>query len=417
MSQTPFPVQIAVIVATARACGLLLRWLGQPAVIGEMAAGLLLGPIALGAAFPEFHAQLFSSASLAGLSALSTLGLVLFMFLVGTEVRVAQGVLVQLKSAGAVGVLSMLFPAGLGLAVAPQLHRTLAPPGVSFWPFALFIAASMSVTAFPVMARILKDRRLTHTPLGQLSLNSAAFADVLAWVLLAITLAVVGAKDGQVSLVRIMVGLPLFAAFVFCVLKPALARLMQSRAPYEPPSDALLVTIVVCLLLCAAVSEWLNLHAVFGAFLFGTCLPRDERFLRALTERLEPVTALVLMPIFFALAGLSTTPNGLNASGVSMLGLILVAAVAGKVIGGTAGARISGFGWRDSLATGALMNARGLMELIVLKVGLDAGLIGPELFTLLLIMALVTTGMTGPLILLLSGTRHIEAAGVNRPGI
>jgi Kef-type K+ transport system membrane component KefB len=169
--------------------------------------------------------------------------------------------------------------------------------------------------------------------------------------------------------------------------------------------------------LCAAVSEWLNLHAVFGAFLFGTCLPRDERFLRALTERLEPVSALVLMPIFFALAGLSTTPNGLNASGVSMLGLILVAAVAGKVVGGTAGARISGFGWRDSLATGALMNARGLMELIVLKVGLDAGLIGPELFTLLLIMALVTTGMTGPLILLLSGTRHIEAAGVNRPGI
>jgi Kef-type K+ transport system membrane component KefB len=403
MNVTALLLQLIVILATARVCGWLLRHLGQPAVVGEMAAGLVLGPVVMGQLFPELHAQLFAKATLAGLSSLATFGLVLFMFVIGLELRAHRSVRQQVQAAGAVGLMSMVAPFALGVAIAPALHPALAPAGVAFWPFALFIAVALSITAFPVMARILKDRGLTHTPFGQLSLSAAAVVDAFAWVLLALVVALAGAGDGYAGFARISIGVGLLVAFVYLVLKPFFAWLLRTHAPDGEPSPTVLAALMLGLLGCALLTEWLHLHAVFGAFLFGTCLPRDDRLLESMAQKIEPISIVVLMPLFFALAGLGTSASAFSGASLGAMGLILAVAAVGKIAGGAAGARVSGYGWRDSLATGALMNARGLMELIVIKVGFDAGLIGPELFTMLLVMALVTTAMTGPLMTLVAG--------------
>ncbi|HVR80892.1 MAG TPA: cation:proton antiporter [Luteimonas sp.] len=410
MLHSPLLLQLVIILATARACGLLLRYVGQPPVIGEMAAGIVLGPIVFGALFPDFHAVLFAKASLSGLASLSTLGLVLFMFIVGVELRAPDGVRAQFKAAGSVGVLSVLLPMALGIGIAPWL-LPLAPKGVGFWPFALFMAAAMSITAFPILARILKERDITHTPLGRLALSSAAIADVFAWIMLALVVALIGSGGGYVGFLKTTLGLLVLGAIVFVALKPLYRRLLARHATEGVPSLMVLAALMIGLFACAATTEWLGLHAVFGAFLFGACLPRDDRLLRSLIERVEYLAVVVLMPIFFALAGLNTTGDAFVGAGLGALLLILAAAVLGKVLGGAAGARLVGYGWRDSFAVGSLMNARALMELIVMKVGLDAGLIGPSLFTMLLVMAILTTVMTGPLLDLFAGRGTAREAG------
>ncbi|NLA68118.1 MAG: cation:proton antiporter [Gammaproteobacteria bacterium] len=414
MQHGPLLLQLVAILATARACGLLLRYLGQPPVIGEMAAGLVLGPIVFGAWQPGIHAALFPPESLDGLASLAELGLVLFMFVVGLELRAPQGVRAQLRSAGLVGVASVLVPMALGFAVSPWLHP-YAPEGVGFWPFALFMAAAMSITAFPILARILKERAMTHTALGRLSLSGAAIADMLAWLMLALVVALVGEGEGHAGFLRASVGLAVLAGVVFGVLRPLFARLLRLHAADGVPSLMVLAALLVGAFSCAAATEWLGVHAVFGAFLFGACLPRDDRLLGSLVERGEPLAIVVLMPIFFALAGLGTTPDAFVGAGLGAMLLILVVAVVGKVVGGAVGARLSGLGWRDSLAVGALMNARALMELIVMKVGLDAGIIGPDIFTMLLVMAILTTVLTGPLLTLFLGRKTAAGPGLRPP--
>ena len=412
MAHSPLLLQLVIILATARACGMLLRYVGQPPVIGEMAAGIVLGPIVFGALFPEFHTALFAKESLPALSSLSMLGLVLFMFIVGAEMRAPDGVRAQLKSAGLVGVSSVLLPMALGIGISPWLHPALAPAGVGFWPFALFMAAALSITAFPVMARILKERGMTQTRVGRLSLGGAAIADVLAWIMLALVVALIGSGTGYFGFAKTTLGMVLLAGLVFGALRPLYGWLLHRYAPDGQPSAMVLAAILIGMFACAAATQWLGLHAVFGAFLFGACLPRDDRLLKYLIERIEYVAIVVLMPIFFALAGLNTTGDAFVGAGLGALALILAAAIVGKVAGGAVGARLGGHGWRDSLAVGSLMNARGLMELIVMKVGLDAGLIGPELFTMLLVMAILTTVMTGPLLTLFAG----RAAPYGRSG-
>ena len=415
MSVTTLLLQLVVILTTARICGWVLRYLGQPSVVGEMAAGLMLGPAVMGALFPSLHAQLFGKDLLQGLSSLSTVGLVLFMFVVGLELRASQNMRSQLKAAGAVGVLSVIVPLALGLAISPTLYPTLAPAGVAFWPFALFMAAALSITAFPVMARILKDRGMTRTSFGQLSLSAAAVVDVFAWILLAFVVALVGAGEGYTGLVKITVGVVVMLAFLFLGLKPAFAWLLRVKAPDGEPSTTVMASLMIGLLVTALLTEWLHLHAVFGAFLFGACLPRDDRLLRSLSERIEPISIVVLMPLFFALAGLGTTASAFTGASLGAMLLIIGVATFGKIAGGAAGARMAGYSWRDSMATGSLMNARGLMELIVIKIGFDVGLIGPELFTMLLVMALATTAMTGPLMTLCIGRKTKPATDVAAP--
>lgn len=410
MPTTTLLLQLIIILVTARACGWVLRYFGQPAVVGEMAAGVVLGPMVLGALYPVQHAELFSKTALAGLSSLATLGLVLFMFVIGLELRprCEGGTREQLRSAAWVAVGSMVVPIGLGLAISPVLHP-LAPKGIGYGPFALYMAAALSITAFPVMARILKDRGMARTRFGQLSLSAAAMVDVFAWVLLALVVALAGASQGYDRLARIGFGVVGLCAFIYWVLRPAYAWLLRAYAPDGQASTTVLGALMLGLMLCAMLTEWMQLHAVFGAFLFGTCLPRDDRLVASLVERVEPISVAVLMPLFFALAGLGTTSDAFQGASGGMMLVIVVVAALGKIAGGAAGARIGGYGWRDSLATGALMNARGLMELIVMKVGLDAGLIGAELFTMLLVMALVTTAMTGPLLTLFAGRYAAEA--------
>ena len=391
-------LQLAVILGTARVLALLLARFGQPPVVGEMIAGLLLGPLAFAALAPDLQAAIFPRDGLAALEGLSQVGIVLFMLIVGAELRAPDGIGERVVAGGWVGALGVLLPAALGLAIAPMLHAGFAPDGIAFWPFALFISVAMAITAFPVMARILKERAMTRSAPGQLSLAAAAVTDVLAWLMLAVVVAVAGAHGVATNLVGVLAGLAAVAAVGFGLLRPLIARVLARHAADGRPGGAVLSLLLILTCAMAAATDRLGLHPVFGAFLFGACLPRDDRLLDTLIERVEHVAVLVLMPVFFALAGLGTSPAAFHAAGLSALLLVLAAAVSGKVLGAGAGARIAGLGWRDSAAVGALMNTRGLMELIVLKVGLDAGLIGPELFTLLLVMTILTTLMTAPLV-------------------
>lgn len=390
-------IQLSVVLVAARLCSIALSRLHQPPVVGEMAAGLLLGPIVFGAWLPELHGALFDEASLPALSGLATLGVTLFMFIVGVELRAPRGDRKQLGAALAVGVPGVVLPLGLGLAIAPALHPAFAPEGVGFWPFALFIAVAISVTAFPVLARILKDNALTRSTPGRLALGAAVIDDACVWIFLAAVLALTGNGRGEEVLFSVL-GAAALVAIVFIVLKPLCARLLASRKDEESLSASGFVWLIVGVLACAAFAEWIGLHAIFGAFLFGLALPREDRVLHLLARRIEPVAVLVLMPVLFALAGQSTTPEALTGAGLGMFGLILAVAIIGKLGGCAAGARLSGTSWRDSLAVGALMNARGLMELVVIKIGLDTGLIGPELFTMLFGMTLATTLMASPLL-------------------
>jgi Kef-type K+ transport system membrane component KefB len=298
----------------------------------------------------------------------------------------------------------------LGFAVAVPLHPPLAPAGVAFLPFALFMAAALSITAFPVMARILKDRGETNTRIGRLSLSGAAVADVFSWVMLAVVVVLVGSGSDWSRIVRMLTGLAVLCVLLFGVLRPLIAWLLRRYASDGRPAGALLATLLIGTFASAYATAYLGVHPVFGAFLFGACLPRDDRLLQSLIERIEHVAVIVLMPVFFALAGLNTSADAFSGAGAGQIVLILLAAVGGKIVGGSVGARIAGEPWRPALAIGALMNARGLMELIVMKVGLDAGLIEKPLFTMLLVMAIVTTVMTGPLLNLFA-RRQPERSG------
>jgi len=409
MNHSPLLLQLVIILGAARLLGLVLRYFGQPAVIGEMAAGIALGPVVFGAIAPELHAQIFAPGSRGVLEGLSQLGLVLFMFIVGAELRLPTGVRAQLVAASWIGVLSVLLPMGLGFAIAFPLYPIVSIPGVSFWPFALFLAVAVSITAFPVMARILKDRNLTQTTIGRLGLTSAAVADVLAWVMLALVVVLASSAHDWNAFVRQLVGILILCAVIFGLFRPAIAWLVSKYASDGRPAGALLAALLVGTFVCAYVTDYLGVHAVFGAFLFGACLPRDDRLLHTLIERIEHVSVLVLMPVFFALAGLSTTSDAFVGAGLGSLALILAVAIGGKIVGAVIGARIARYSWRESFAVGSLMNARGLMELIVMKVGLDIGVIGPQLFTMLLIMALVTTVMATPMVTLFMRANSEEA--------
>ncbi|QNK03072.1 cation:proton antiporter [Dyella telluris] len=394
-------VQLLVIIVASRLIAAIARRFGQPAVVGEMLAGLALGPIVFGAIAPGWQQALFPAQSLGQLQSLSTLGLVLFMVVVGAELRVpahARGGL--MRPAAWIGGLAVILPVAVALGVAPMLYADYAPPGISELAFTLFFATACAITALPVMARIVKERHMTDSLPGRLGIAAAAVADVLAWIMLAFVVALISAHGTWAPFWRTMIGLALLLALTWFVLRPLCAKLLARHAPDGNTSTAVLAFLLAGGFGCAAITEWLNLHAVFGAFLFGVSLPRDDRLLHKLIERVEHLTVATLLPVFFVLAGLSTSPNLLTGgAGIALL-LVLAVSVIGKLLGGTAGARIAGQSWRDSLTIGSLMNARGMMELIVIKVGLDAGVINSGMFTILLVMAIVTTMMTTPMVAL-----------------
>ena len=413
MQHSPLLLQLVIILGAARLLGLVLRYFGQPAVIGEMAAGIVLGPVVFGAVAPELHAQIFAPATRGPLEGLSQLGLVLFMFLVGAELRLPTGVRSQLVASAWIGTLSVLLPMGMGLAISFPLYPVVSIPGVPFWSFALFMSVAVSITAFPVMARILKDRNITQTKIGRLGLTSAAVADLLAWVMLGLVVVLASSARNWNALMRELVGIAILMVVIFGAFRPLIAWLLAKYANDGRPAGPLLAALLIGTFLCAYATDYLGVHAVFGAFLFGACLPRDDRLLHSLIERIEHVAVLVLMPVFFALAGLNTTPDAFVGAGLGGLALILLVSIVGKYAGAIIGARVCRYSWSDSMAVGSLMNARGLMELIVMKVGLDIGVIGQQAFTMLLVMALVTTVMTTPLVMFF--TRNSRPAEERQP--
>jgi Kef-type K+ transport system membrane component KefB len=387
-------LDVAVILVAARAGGLLFARLGQPAVIGEIAAGIALGPTLLGVLPGDPSSDLFPADALAVLQLIGQLGLVLFMFAVGwdLDLRVARR---RERAAVTVSIASILLPFALGLALAAHLHpghNTVAGAAVPFWPFALFIGASLSLTAFPVLARILQETGLMSTPLGALVLTAAAVDDVIGWSVLAIALAVL-ASSGAWDYLRLMLEIALFVGVVVLVVRPLLARLLQDATPAR---EALVLPTA---LLGAYATDAIGIHAVFGAFLVGAAMPRPAaaHALGELRRRLSPVIAF-LAPIYFVTSGMAVDIPGLRAGDLADFLLILTAACAGKFLGAFGGARITGIGVRDSAAVGVLMNTRGLIEIVLLTVGVDVGLIDGRLFTLLALMAIVTTLLTAPLL-------------------
>lgn len=390
--------QIGVILLATRLVGALFRKMGQPPVVGEMAAGILLGPSLLGWLAPHFASALFPAPSLGFLNAVSQVGLVLYMFLVGLELDLGS-----LKDRGHVAVLtshaSILAPFFLGTLLAVRLYGSFAGPGVGFAPFALFLGAAMSVTAFPVLARILTDRNLHRTPLGSLSLTCAAVDDVSAWCILAGV--VVVAKAGHVSAPfwGTVAGAAAFVLFMVFAARPLLRRFGAQFARRKTISRGMLALLFVCALAAAWTSESIGIHALFGAFLAGAVMPREPGLAEALAQKVEDVAVVLLLPIFFALTGLRMNVRSLGGGGLWVsAGLILLCALSGKLGGSALAARASGLPWKEAAAVGILMNTRGLMELVILNIGLDIGVISPPLFTLMVLMALATTFMTTPLL-------------------
>ena len=399
-------VQLILIVLLARIFGALAWRVGQPAVIGEMVAGLVLGPSVLGGLWPGFFQFVFPADSLGALRIMSQVGVILFMFLVGMELDLPQARR-HANTALMVSHVSIIFPCFLGVVVALFLYRSFAPPDVSFLSFGLFMGIAMSITAFPVLARILQDRGLTRTPLGSMALTCAAIGDVTAWCILAFVVAVAKAGGLDTLVLTLVLALAFLAAMSFLV-KPWLNRFMSARPQIAAaPGQGVMVAMLMLVFGAALFTEVIGIHALFGAFLAGAVMPARADFRAQLRGKLENFSTALLLPLFFAFTGLRTQLGLLHGwEGWTICAGIIVAATLGKMGGSMIAARWTGLGWHDAFALGALMNTRGLVELIVLNLGLDLGILSPPVFTMLVVMALVTTAMTGPLLTL--GRIHLN---------
>jgi len=390
-------VQIAAILAAARAARWLVKPLGQPPVVGEMIAGLLLGPSGYGWLMPAQSAALFAPESLPPLNALSQLGLVLFMFLVGIRLGAPRGGAATRRVAVVTSATSIAVPFALGVWLASILHARLAPAGVSVLPFSLFVGAAMSITAFPVLARILIDRDLLTTELGVMAIACAAFDDVTGWMMLGGVMALVHAGDGRMLAVHALVFAGYLAVMTWAV-RPALRWFAARRgAAFGSPDDLVLVMLVM--LLSAAATEALGMHALFGAFFAGLMMPKTPSVERAFVDRVEPLTTAVLLPLFFAFTGLRTEVRLIDSADLWRdAALVMAVAVVGKGGSSIVASRAMGLAWRDAGALGALLNTRGLIELVVLNIGLELGVLSPVMFSMLVLMAIGTTCMTSPIV-------------------
>ncbi len=393
-------VQLLVIVIASRITGWLFNRFGQPAVVGEMAAGILLGPSLFGWLSPQAFATVFPDESMPTMKLLSQIGVCFFMFAVGMEVNVKQ-LRSQATTAVAVSHASILFSYVLGVLLAYFLYKDLAPPDTTFMPFALFMGISMSISAFPVLARILQERDLTRTPLGSAAITCAAFGDVTAWSILAFVVAIAKSSGVNSSLLNLVM-LAMFVLVMLLGVRRVLPGWIgsDSLAAEEPPKATLAA--VVCLVMAAALfTETIGINVLFGAFLAGAIMPETHDFRRKISQRVESFSSVLLLPLFFTFSGLRTQIGLLDGARDWMICLLIIAiATLGKLGGTAVAARLTGMTWRESLALGALMNTRGLIELVALNIGYDLGILSPRVFTMLVIMALVTTALAGPLLTL-----------------
>ena len=390
-----FFFQLAFILATCRVVGLIAKRFGQPQVVGEMIAGVVMGPSLFGLLFPDAQAHIFPKASLTITYAVAQIGLVLYMFLVGVEFQVDL-IRKRLRSAASVSIAGILTPFTLGslLALALVADGRYFAPNTARWEAMLFMGAAMSITAFPMLARIIYERGLTGTSLGTLALAAGSMDDAAAWCILAIVLA--SFNSNPVIALTAIGGGVLYAVFVLTIGR-RLLNLLGRKVDREGTMSAPMFTFVLMLvMLCAWLTDAIGIYAVFGGFILGTAIPRGL-FARELERRLEPLTTNFLLPLFFVYSGLNTRlglVDSLMLWGVTLV--VLLAACFGKGVACWLAARLNGEENREALAIGTLMNARGLMELIILNIGLERGVITPTLFTIMVMMAIVTTLMASP---------------------
>lgn len=388
--------QVLTIILVARLFGWICRQINQPTVVGEIIAGIVLGPSLVGKYFPEISAALFPPQSLGNLDFLSQIGLVLFMFIIGMEVDL-KVLRTRAHEAVVVSHASIIIPFALGMGLSCFIYPSLAPQGVSFLSFGLFMGIAMSITAFPVLARIVQERGIQKTRLGTMVITCAAADDITAWCLLAAVIAV--AKSGG-SLETLLYVITLAGAYVFVMMKvvrPFLRRVGNLHATREYLTKPIVAIFFITLLLSSYATQVIGIHALFGAFMAGVIMPDNTKFRNLFIEKIEDVALVLLLPLFFVFTGLRTEIGLLNQPYLwEVTGVIILVAMAGKFIGSAAAAKFVGQNWRDSLVIGALMNTRGLVELVVLNIGYDLGILPPGIFTMLVIMALVTTIMTGP---------------------
>jgi Kef-type K+ transport system membrane component KefB len=408
-------LQIAVILAVCRIVGSIFRRIGQPRVVGEMFAGILLGPSLLGWMAPGVFAYLFPPASLGFLNALSQIGVVVFMFLVGLGINPRE-----LKKHGHAAVLtshvSITAPFVLAAFLSLYLYPKLSDDSVAFTSFALFMGSAMSVTAFPVLARILIERGLLQSRLGTVAIASAAVDDVTGWCILAYIVVLTRAAHSGTSIWMTIGGIAVFAAFMIFGVRLLLQRLQaifEERGELTENVMALMLLLVLGAALC---TEWLGLHLLFGAFLMGAIMPKHGKFVRYVLDRFETITVTLLLPLFFAFTGLRTNIGLVKGSEMWMYcGLIVLVATVGKLGGSTLASWLTGMPVREAAGLGTLMNTRGLMELVILDIGLDIKVISPALFSMMVVMALVTTFMATPLLDWICPNRILEDGSARIP--
>ena len=387
--------QIITIILVARVFGWIFKKIGQPSVIGEIIAGIVLGPSLLGMYFPEFSLALFPAESLGNLKFLSQIGLILFMFVIGMELdlKVLKN---KANEAVVISHASIVIPFALGIGLAYFVYNRFAPEGVKFLSFSLFMGIALSITAFPVLARIVQERGIHKTKLGAIVITCAAADDITAWCILAVVIAIVKAGTFVSSLYIIMLAVLYVIAMIY-IVKPFLKRIGDLYGSKDTIIKPVVAIFFLVLIISSYATEVIGIHALFGAFMAGAIMPDVPKFRTIFIEKVEDVALILLLPLFFVFTGLKTEIGLLNDPYLwKVTGFIILVAVVGKFLGSALAAKFVGQNWRDSLTIGALMNTRGLMELIVLNIGLELKVLTPEVFTMMVIMALVTTFMTGP---------------------
>ena len=388
-------IQIITIVLVARVFGWIFRKIGQPSVIGEIIAGIALGPSLFGLYFPDVKEALFPVDSLGNLQVLSQVGLILFMFVIGMELdlKVLKN---KANEAVVISHASIVIPFALGIALSYYIYHEFAMPGVEFLSFSLFMGIAMSITAFPVLARIVQERGIHKTKLGTIVITCAAADDITAWCLLAAVIAIVkaGSFISSLYIIGLAIGYVLMMLFV---VKPFLKRVGDLYGKKDNIKKSVVAIFLLTLVVSSYLTEIIGIHALFGAFMMGAIMPDITKFRNVFIEKVEDVAVILLLPLFFVFTGLRTEIGLINEPYLwKVTGFIILVAVVGKFFGSALAAKFVGQNWRDSLTIGALMNTRGLMELVVLNIGYELGVLSPKVFTMMVIMALVTTFMTGP---------------------
>ena len=406
-----FILQLVVIIIVSQVFAAAARKIGQPGVVGEIIAGIVLGPSLMGTMLPAFSKFIFPAASMGNLQMLSQVGLILFMFVIGMELNLET----LKKKAGAAVIIShasIVIPYALGVGLSYFMYKTYAPAGIPFYAFALFMGIAMSITAFPVLARIIKERNITHTRLGTIAITCAAADDITAWCILAFVIAIVKAGSIGASAYTIILAIA-YVGIMLYIVKPLLKKVVQQKNPDNSIKRSSIALMFTILLLSAFGSEMIGIHALFGAFMAGIVMPQKFDFRKQIIGKIEDVAVVLLLPLFFVFTGLRTQVGLLNDSSLWLMCLVIIMiAIAGKFGGSALAARITGESTYSSLAIGALMNTRGLVELVVLNIGYDLGILTPQVFTMMVLMALVTTFMTNPALNILNRLYPKESATV-----